>query len=197
MYPRFGGPICVGGFTNPMERGMPQAGSPDHELLAQLLHEVRELREQFSDKIRYDEVRERQVADMQQELEAHRQGLYLRMLGPLVKDLIAIHDDLTQAMRDTPGGDETPGALAATLASVRDSVLEALHRNGVTDFSVDGDTVDRTRQRVIKVEETGDAAADRRLARRLRPGFELDGKVLRPEWVVAYRYATAPVDATQ
>jgi molecular chaperone GrpE (heat shock protein) len=164
------------------------------ERLDHLLDELRELRQQFEAKIRYDEVRERQVAGMQEELEAHRQGLSLRILRPVLNDLIAIHDDLTQAMQATAGPDEAPDAYAATLASLRDSILETLRRNGVTDFTVEGEAVDRGRQRVIKVEETGEAADDRRVACRLRPGFELDGKVLRPEWVVAYRYVPAPVD---
>jgi molecular chaperone GrpE len=205
-----------------MEHGMPEAASSDHlrlpsdptdssselrqaapegiqvpKLLDQLLGEVRELRQQFDAKIRYDEVRERQVAGMQEELAAHRQGLSLRILRPVLNDLIAIHDDLTQAVQATAGGDESPAEYATTLASLRESILETLHRNGVTDFTVDGEAVDRARQRVIKVEETGDATADRQVARRLRPGFELDGKVLRPEWVVAYRYVPAPADARQ
>jgi molecular chaperone GrpE (heat shock protein) len=167
------------------------------ELVDQLLVEVRELRQQFADKIRYDEVRERQVAGMQEELEAHRRGLYGRILGPVFSDLIGIHDDLTQAMQAAARVGESPGDFAETLASFRDSILETLQRNGVESFTVEGEAVDRARQRVIKVEETADTELDRRVARRLRPGFELDGKVLRPEWVVAYRHIPAPVETTQ
>jgi len=41
---------------------------------------------------------------------------------------------------------------------------------------------------VIDVEPTGQAELNKRVARRLRPGFEMDGKPLRLEWVVAYTY---------
>jgi hypothetical protein len=55
---------------------------------------------------------------------------------------------------------------------------------------VESPEVDRARQRVIRVVATGDEKLDRHVQGRLRVGFEYDsGKVLRPEWVVAYRHA--------
>jgi molecular chaperone GrpE (heat shock protein) len=155
-----------------------QDGAP---LLDRFADEVAGLRAEFAAKIRYDEVKERQIAAMHEELQDFRAGLHLRLLQPVLTDLIAMHDDLIEMMR--------PGTAPPELESFKESVLETLSRNGVSRYDVDSDEVDRARQRVISVVPTSDETLDRHVQKRLRVGFEYDtGKVLRPEWVAAYRY---------
>ncbi|MET9265615.1 nucleotide exchange factor GrpE [Amycolatopsis sp. NPDC004079] len=150
-------------------------------LVDRLGGEVAGLRAEFAGKIRYDEVKNRQIESMHEELQRHRTGLHLRLLQPIFADLIALHDDLADAL----AADRT----AAGLAPFRDSVLETLERNGVTGYSVAEAEIDPARQRVIRAVPTADETQDRQVRDRLRCGFEYDGgKVLRPEWVVAYRY---------
>lgn len=150
--------------------------TPDPALAA-----LTDLKESFDSKIRYDEAKERQISALHQELESHRQGLYQQILRPVLTDLVGIYDEVA----NQSGGE--PGAVA------RESLLETievvLERYGVTKYTCEGDGVDRARQRVIDVDRTSDPGLNRCLARRLRTGFELGGKVLRPEWVVAYRHA--------
>lgn len=131
----------------------------------------------FDSKIRYDEAKERQITALHQELESHRQGLYQQILRPVLIDLVGIYD----AAAEQPEGDAREFLLETV-----DVVLE---RYGVTSYTCEGDGVDRARQKVIEVEQTSDPDLNRRLARRLRAGFELDGRVLRPEWIAAYRYS--------
>jgi molecular chaperone GrpE (heat shock protein) len=164
------------------ESGEPTVENADlTRLVGRLADEVAALRADFAAKIRYDEVKERQIAAMHEELQAFRAGLHLRLLQPVFSDLIAMHDDLVDA--------SGPDNAAAELDSFRESVLEALSRNGVASYSVGSDEVDTARQRVISTVATSDEALDRHVQRRIRVGFEYDnGKVLRPEWVVAYRH---------
>ena len=140
--------------------------------ITDLLAILTDLKVSFDSKIRYDEVKERQIAALHAELEAHRKGLYQQILRPVLTDLIEIYDQAASQAAD---------------AFLLEAIESALERYGVTKYQGDGDGIDRSRQKVIDVELTDDAGLDRRLARRLRPGFEIDGKVLRPEWVVAYR----------
>ncbi|HKS49832.1 MAG TPA: hypothetical protein VJT49_32945 [Amycolatopsis sp.] len=152
------------------------------------MDELAGLRADFAAKIRYDEVKERQITSMHEELQVFRVGLHLRLLQPLFTDLIAMHDDLADAL----GLDNA----AVELESFKESVLETLSRNGVSSYSVDSDKVDRARQRVIRAVATGDETLDGHVQRRVRVGFEYDsGKVLRPEWVVAYRYTRSVEEA--
>lgn len=146
-----------------------------------LADELAGLRADFAAKIRYDDVKDRQITSMHEELQGLRAGLHLRLLQPVFTDLIAMHDDLVDALNQD--------GQAAELESFKQSVLETLSRNGVSSYSVASAEVDRARQRVVRVVATGDETLDGQVQHRVRAGFEYDnGKVLRPEWVVAYRY---------
>ena len=150
-------------------------------MVERLADELAGLRADFAAKIRYDEVKERQIASMHEELQGFRTGLHLRLVQPLFTDLIAMHDDLVDAL--------SLDNAAVELESYKESVLETLSRNGLSSYSVDSDEVDTTRQRVIRTVATSDEALDRRVQRRVRVGFAYDSvKVLRPEWVVVYRF---------
>jgi molecular chaperone GrpE (heat shock protein) len=152
-----------------------------------VLAELKSLHAAFDAKIRYDEVRERFIATMSEELAAHRQGVYQMQLRPVLLDLVVMYDDLTQAI----AVDDCTAATAAALGFFRDTVEQVLARNGVERFTVEGDLLDRSRQKVVSVVETADPDLDRQVAARLRPGFFWNGKVLRPEWVSAYRKVAA------
>jgi molecular chaperone GrpE len=147
-----------------------------------VLAELRELRERFESKIRYDEVKERQIDALHEELQGYRQGLYQQIMQPVVMDLISIYDEVAgQFARISDGPDGGLGFLAEMIEDV-------LARYGVSQYEVDGDAVDRSKQKVIGAQDTADPELGKRVARRVRPGFEMKGKVIRPEWVTAYRY---------
>lgn len=153
----------------------------------EILSELRELREYFDSKIRYDEAKERHIEALHDELQAHRQSLYQQIMQPVLVDLVNIYDECARQVGGQPGAPQSaPGFLT-------ELVEEVLSRYGVTKFVCAGDAIDRTRQRVIDTEFTGDAGLDKRLARRLRPGFEIRGTVIRPEWIVAYRHVSGAV----
>ena len=165
-------------------------------LLDQVLGALTALQESFDAKIRYDEVKERQIAAQHQELEKHRQGLYQQILGPVLADLIGIYDEIAKQIADSDSDDAVREM--SFLPGLLEMVEEVLGRYGAAKFACEGDGIDRSRQRVIDVQPTDVAELGRRLARRLRPGFEAGGKVIRPEWVIAYRYTpdteTQPAD---
>lgn len=146
----------------------------------------------FDSKIKYDEAKERQIEALHQELQGYRQGLYRQILQPILADLISIYDEVAGQLAQ---GD---GAARDGLGYLLEMVEMSLDRHGAAKFTCEGDVIDRSRQRVLDTEPTADAELGKKLARRLRPGFEFQGKVLRPEWVVAYRHApdaAAPSDA--
>jgi molecular chaperone GrpE len=168
-------------------------GAPEHDVpvnsmdvSAGVLAELRELRELFDSKIRYDETKERQVDVLHQELQGYRQGLYQQIMRPVMGDLISIYDEMADQLARLEG-QERDG-----LGFLIEMVEITLERYEVTRFTCEGDAIDRSRQKVIDTGPTGDPELGRRLARRVRPGFEMKGKVIRPEWVVAYRYVPEP-----
>lgn len=152
------------------------------QLVPDVLVELQKLRECFDSKIRYDEVKERQINALHEELQGHRQGLYQQIMQPVMMDLIGIYDEMAGQLARICGGPD------GDLGSLAEMVEEVLARYGVARYEVDGDAIDRSRQKVIGTQDTGDPELGKRLARRVRPGFEMRGKVIRPEWVVTYRY---------
>ncbi|MBB5830030.1 nucleotide exchange factor GrpE [Micromonospora carbonacea] len=160
-----------------------EAEGPANEPFAQLLEQMSKLQSAFDSKIRYDAVREQLVQSMSDELTAYRENRAQLQLRPVLIDLITLHDDLTKAADSAERSAET-GKLVGFF---RDSVEQMLARHGVEPFTGDADVVDRTRQRVVATEPTEDPTLHRRVAARLRPGFQWNDKVLRPEWVSAFR----------
>jgi len=149
---------------------------------SELLRALDRLQESFDSKIRYDETRDRQIAELHEELQKHRQGLYGQIIGPLLNDLISLHDEVSKIIATTKLAHADDGDFAFLLSAIE----EILARYRVLSFYCEGESVERTRQKVIEVLPADERELDRRIARRVRPGFELDGKILRPEWVVAY-----------
>lgn len=165
----------------------PAAGHAPPPGLTDVLAEVQGLREIFDSKIRYDEVRARQVEALHSELEQYRRGLTHEFLRPVLSDLVRLHDDLAA---HAEGADEAgrPDGAARIAEYVRGSIEETLARNGVESYTVDEPTVDRRLQKVIGVVATDDPGLHRTVAQRARPGFRFDDKILRPEWVHAYQF---------
>jgi molecular chaperone GrpE (heat shock protein) len=152
-----------------------------------ILAEVRDLRAAFDAKIRYDEGRERTVAAMGEELDRHRQGAAQAQVRTVLLDLVTLYDDVSQ-MIGAPG---TPFEESDRLVVVLDTVTQIMARQGAELMISDDDVVDRARHKVVSVVKSPDAGADRHIASRLRPGFRWNDRVLRAEWVTAYRYESA------
>ena len=159
------------------------------EMAQSLLTEMQELRQEFDTKIKYDETKERQLDTLHKELQTYREGLHFKILRPLFIDLIAMHDDLDKLIEGL-SSTETEQMLARmidNLRSFQETVEDILVRNGVELYNLDSDTYVPNKQRVVQVVNTSDPAQDKLIARRLRKGFEYEGRVLRPELVTLFR----------
>jgi molecular chaperone GrpE (heat shock protein) len=181
---------AAGDLAGEAEAGIPAGEGPG---AAEILAELRELRECFDSKIRYDQAKERQIDVLHEELQGYRQGLYQQIMMPVMADLISIYDEAAGLVNGLPP------ASAESVAFLVETVEMVLERYEVTRFTCEGDAIDRSRQKVIDTEPTAAAELAKRLARRVRPGFEvkvpgpeMKGKVIRPEWVVAYRHVPEP-----
>lgn len=159
------------------------------EMAQSLLAAMQELRHEFDTKIKYDETKERQIDTLHKELQAYREGLHFKILRPLFVDLIRMHDDLDKLIEGlaSTGIEQTPARMIDNLRSFQETVEDILARNGVELYSLEGDAYVPNKQRVVQVVNTSDPAQDKLIARRLRKGFEYDGRVLRPELVMLFR----------
>lgn len=173
-------------------QGVPPTGISSESVqqaLQPLLTEIQALRRDFETKIKYDESKERQVDSLHRELQAYREGLHFKILKPMFVDLIAVYDDFSKLIEGLEGSeiDSRMAQMLENLKSFRETIADILYRNGVESYNVDGNAYVPTRQRVMQVIDTTDPTLDRQNARRIRRGFEYDGRVLRPEYIAVYR----------
>lgn len=162
----------------------PEQADPAEDVPRQILEELRRLGEDFSMKMKYDQAKERLIDALDEEVRRHRVGLHFTLLRPVFLDLISLHDELGKCA-ESPAADEST---ARTLRSFASTVEEVLARNGAAAFTNEGVAFDGKRQRAVRTAATVVLADAGHVAEHVRAGFEYEGRLLRPELVVTYRY---------
>jgi molecular chaperone GrpE len=139
--------------------------------------------------------RERIVDRLHAELQEYKQDLLLKVQRPIFVDLIQLHDDLGKMIEARAPADADPdraAVLRGILESIQTAIEDILYRQGVEPFSVEGNVFDPRRQRAVSTTATEDPSLNKRIATRLRRGFQAGEKVIRPEIVSVYTVRPAP-----
>ncbi len=145
----------------------------------------------FDREIRAESTREKVVDRLHAELQEYKQGLILGILRPVFVDLIQLHDDIGK-MVDAQGEAEGEAArLIDLMRGYQQGIEDILYRQGVEPFAQVDDTFDPRRQRALSTVPTDDPDRNKRVAARLRKGFQAGDKVIRPEMVTVYSYKTS------
>jgi len=147
----------------------------------------------FESKIKYDEHKNKIIDDLHQALQEYREGLIKKYLHRIVIDVIKIVDDMRKFAAhydNQPHTEETDNFLQY-MENITSDMEDLFSWEGVVPFTCEGDVFDPTRQRIVDKVETDDPAKDKTIAQRLRPGYEWDGKVIRPEMISAFIYPKA------
>lgn len=118
-----------------------------------------------------------------------RSGELRAALSPLVRDLLRLHDDIGRLLEVTEEAAQTD------LTVVRESLLDALARNGALSFAPEpGVPFDPKLHGAVGVVATEQAEADRTVAETLRVGFRWeDAQMIRVADVRVFKYR-APED---
>ncbi len=90
---------------------------------------------------------------------------------------------------------EADGEVARLLDLIRgfqQGIEDILYRQGVEPFALETDAFDPRRQRALSTVATDDSDRNKRVAARLRKGFQAGDKVIRPEMVTVYSYKEKP-----
>lgn len=171
--------------------------SLDAEISALRQH-VAQLSSEFKEKLKYDAHKNKIIDNLHEELQEFREGVIKKHLHSMVMDLIKIIDDIRKYRSHYADG-RTEADAGETIENLLDfmediaSDLEDLFAwQGVTPFTCQDKAFDSTRQRVVKKVETDDPEKDKTVAASLRPGYEWDDKVIRPEMISVYVYNDDP-----
>jgi molecular chaperone GrpE (heat shock protein) len=121
--------------------------------------------------------------------------LHESLQKPFIRDLVILFDDLSgllgqlQSAIEASEGKRSPlGQWHDNLQNAIHSLTEILHRMEVSEIEP-RETVDRALHRVLSFEPADYAEEDGRIVMRVKRGFLWRDQVLRPEEVVAKRFA--------
>jgi len=160
----------------------------DSKIMQQILNEMKELRDDFDAKLKYDDGKQQTIDTLHKELEEHRVGLHYKILRPVFLDLIRLYDDLEKMVEGTVMQTELrTGRTLEDLQLLQSQVEEILQRYGAESFCLDGH-FQSSKQKVLKTVETDNIDLDNHIAKSLRKGFFYEDKILRYEQVVVYKY---------
>lgn len=177
-------------FEEEQERATPEI--PPDPMVALLLKEMQQLRQDFDTKVKYDASKERLIESLHRELQTYREGLHFRVLRPVFTDLISMYDDIGKLIDSMPkGSSDIIDRMIYNLTIFQETVEEILRRNGAESFTIQDSTFVPSRQRILRVIPTDNPALDKQVARRVRKGFMYEEVVLRSEMVETYKYTSA------
>ena len=152
---------------------------------------------EFQSKLKYDAHKEKIIDALHQELQDYKNDIIKKQMLSVFMDIIKIIDDIRKWMRHYRHQDSSardPLKLFKFLESIPSDLEDLFYWQGVKSFTCEGPIFDPARQRVSRKIETAIKDQDHMIAESLRPGYEWEGKIIRPEMVALYFYKDSPAD---
>jgi molecular chaperone GrpE len=139
--------------------------------------------------LRAEATRERVIDRLHAELQEYKQDFLLKVQRPIFIDLIQLHDDIGKMIETRPASDAGPEpnqAVRVVIESIQTAIEDILYRQGVEPFAIEGDDFDARKQRAVSTQVTDDPWLNKKVASRLRKGFQAGDKLIRPEVVTVF-----------
>jgi molecular chaperone GrpE len=174
-----------------------------HQTIAKLevvQHQLRRLHEAFEAKLKYDAHKEKIIDQLHEELQEYRKDILRQHQHSFVTDVIKIIDDirkLTSHYQSIDPGEWSPVKLLEHLEQIPSDLEDLFLVRGIVPFRQATPTFDPARQRIAKKVPTADPLQDKCVASSLRPGYEDQGRVIRPELVAVYDYDSSEAQTAE
>jgi len=149
----------------------------------------------FDRELRAEATRERVIDRLHAELQEYKQDFLLKVQRPIFIDLIQLHDDIGKMIAAPPASDPEPErnqVVRGVIESIQTAIEDILYRQGVEPFALEGDEFDPRKQRAVSTQVTDDPRLNKRVASRLRKGFQAGDKLIRPEVVTVFTFRPVP-----
>lgn len=183
------------------ELGRP--GRPDSHLriaaeVGAIQSKLDQLIAMFTDKIQYDDQKEKAFSRLYDELDSFKRDFVERRMKEAYTDLILLYDNIKNyTSSDDVAGEE--GSLARRyLGYAMEELTEVLARRGIEPIAAgpgvnQASSFDPQLQRAIRTAPASCPDEDGCVVRVVKDGFTKDGKVFRPQSVIVARW-TQPSD---
>lgn len=178
--------------TNGIEKeGEENKGNDIEMKVDTLVEQVAILNDLFEKKMLVDGQKNKIIELQGDELQKLREGLYEKILKPLLCDVIDIADDIHRMLRAYASKSEETVQIEkfmSVLEIYESDIEDILGKYGVDVYSCPEELFNPQKQKIVKIVQTDDADKNRCVAERITKGFALDGKMIRPERVNVYKY---------
>lgn len=104
----------------------------------------------------------------------------------LLHEMIPIYDNLKISMKHI--GDESDNSWLQGISYVIKQFKDSLEKSGVVEIEAEGKSFDHHTMEAIEKEETDEKEKDGMVAKELKSGYKLNGKVISAARVVVYIY---------
>lgn len=155
------------------------------------MEEFEKLREEFDSKVKYDKHKDKIIDDLHEELQSYRNDLISKMIKPLITDIIYTIDNnnkTAEALEEKDISELSQEKILGIVRGLSEDLEDMLYRQGVEDFTCELPEFDPKKQKIVKTVETDDKDKDRTVARSIKKGYVLEGRVIRHELVEVYVY---------
>lgn len=168
-----------------------QAAGPIHGQLSKIEEQLAHIQDEFQSKLKHDAHKDRMIDKLHKELQEYKGDIIIKYMKSAFLDLIQTNDNIRKladyyTSRELSEDDFTK--LLQILKELPSDLDDVFFRQGVNAYICEEDEFDAKRQKVLKTIETSDKSKDKIIAERLRPGYEWDDQVIRPEMVSVYVY---------
>jgi len=173
---------------------LPKAKSEPWEQIEQYLTQVyakmEQLEIQFATRLKYDEFKDQIIDRLHAELQAYKNDLVSQIKLPIINDLVSLQDDFAKILSSSRDNISklTPEQCLSILQDLHLYILDILEKQDVYSFQNDLPQFDPKTQQALGIATTDNPENGRIVKERLRPGFKLNEKIIRPEGVIVYRY---------
>ncbi len=151
---------------------------------------VKKVIEVFEKKLLYDQMKEKQIDILHNELQEYKRDLLAKTNRPLVNGLIYMFDDMDKLLKKFEVSDEDISLekFVKVLKGVREDIEILLEENGVVTFMENETKFNPKRQQVIKKVPIDEKEKVGEIVDYIRPGFEQGNDLIRKERVGVFVY---------
>ncbi|URZ02145.1 nucleotide exchange factor GrpE [Clostridium felsineum] len=167
------------------------------EKAEQFTAQIENLKEEFESKVKYDKHKDDIIDSLHEQLQDYKNDIIGKMIKPLLTDIIYTIDNnnkTCEALKEKDAAEFTKEKVLKVVSGLSEDLEDMLYRQGVEEFTFDFPEFDPKRQKIVKTVETEDKDKDRTVARSIKKGYLLEGKVIRHELVEVYVYNSCLVN---
>jgi molecular chaperone GrpE len=156
----------------------------DHSRIQTLAVELAQLRDLFQRRLLEDRAKQRLYDELYTQLEFARSDLAIQFVAPFAREILLVVDRIesTIATEDSAGTD--------ILRSISQELTEILNRRGLRRVDALGEMFDPHIHEAIDTVSVPGPGDHARVVEQRRPGFILDGRLIRPAQVVVGDHPT-------